>query len=154
MFSNNPTFHLTRFHRTEWETVGHLEVRTLNTTFHCAALELPWRGNATSISCIPTGEYNIFFDSGVKLFRLSDVPSRTSIRLDIANHAQELEGCIALGRAWRPSPFDGRIALTESRDAYAALIGFLSTLPIIKDAQDTTMRTLSLPYSPFIITEI
>lgn len=71
--------------------------------------ELPWRENASNISCIPLGIYVCKFTLSNRLkkftYELLSVEKRTGIRIHAANlmgdvskgfHAQ-LNGCIALG---------------------------------------------------------
>lgn len=63
------------------------------------AIELPWRDNARSISCIPEGSYllNKRYSKKFKWHILvKDVPERSAILFHPANHAEkELRGCIA-----------------------------------------------------------
>jgi hypothetical protein len=64
-----------------------------------STLELPWRGNAQDISCIPPGLYEIAFTHSPKFKRVTleilNVPNREGIRCHPANHVRELLGCIA-----------------------------------------------------------
>lgn len=67
-------------------------------TFICFTLELPWRGNAKNISCIPEGVYNASCEKHTKhgyVYRLKDVENRTGILIHPANSVSELRGCIA-----------------------------------------------------------
>lgn len=43
------------------QTLGELAVNDLNgvTLFSCKTLELPYKGNAKRVSCIPTGAYKV-----------------------------------------------------------------------------------------------
>jgi hypothetical protein len=69
----------------------------------CVTLERPWMDNKTGVSCVPPGDYRVTkFTSPSKgdVFLLHDVPDRTMIEIHIANKASELEGCIAVGRAF------------------------------------------------------
>ena len=89
--------------------------------------ELPWRENASSISCIPTGTYRCIFTPsarfGRNLYLVDSVPSRAGIRFHPANLAGDsskgfrcqLNGCIALGEklGW----IDGQKAVLLSAPA-------------------------------------
>lgn len=67
--------------------------------FVCYSIELPWRNNSRSISCIPEGEYVLSKRFSKKFgwhIRVEDVPERSGILFHAANDAlKELEGCIA-----------------------------------------------------------
>jgi len=65
----------------------------------CHTIELPWRNNRRSVSCIPEGRYQlirrIHFKHGDQL-AISHVPDREAILIHPANFAlSELQGCIA-----------------------------------------------------------
>lgn len=71
--------------------------------------ELPWRNNATGISCIPTGRYRCLFTKSEHFpggtFQIIGVPGRTGVRIHKANwcgdpakgFAWDIEGCVAVG---------------------------------------------------------
>ena len=65
----------------------------------CSTIELPWRNNASRISCIPEGEYELIKRYSIKFkwhLQLKDVPHRHLILIHPANAAErELKGCIA-----------------------------------------------------------
>jgi hypothetical protein len=63
-------------------------------------VELPWRGNQNSISCIPPGKYN-FVKSRAnnnpglgEILRLSEIPGRSGVLVHIGNKAKDTHGCI------------------------------------------------------------
>ena len=65
----------------------------------CESIELPWRNNKRSVSCIPEGRYLLIKRNhpkhGLQL-ALSTVPQRETILIHPANFAmRELQGCIA-----------------------------------------------------------
>lgn len=65
----------------------------------CETIELPWRNNKRSVSCIPEGQYRIIkrihAKHGVQL-QVINVPNREGILIHPANFAlRELQGCIA-----------------------------------------------------------
>lgn len=72
---------------------------TLDNKHICFTIELPWRGNAIGISCIPEGRYKLakrFSDHHKEHLELLDVTDRSLILIHKANDAEkELRGCIA-----------------------------------------------------------
>ncbi len=94
---------LIRDNFTEEATTGEL---FLNSEKFCDTLELPWKDNKRSISCIPTGSY----EARLRLPRESatrnyihliveDVPNRSYILFHRGNTAKDTRGCILLGYA-------------------------------------------------------
>ena len=91
--------------------------------------ELPERGNAQGLSCIPAGTYPLaWLDSpkfGRKVYHVQNVPERTVIEIHPANHMGdrtqglrcELDGCIALGRG--VGMVEGQRGIQTSRSAVA-----------------------------------
>ena len=67
--------------------------------FICQTIELPWKENQRSISCVPEGKYELLARTSSKFkkhFILKDVTNRSLILLHPANNAKrELRGCIA-----------------------------------------------------------
>jgi len=65
----------------------------------CKTIELPWRNNQPSISCIPEGSYNLrqrFSKRFGRHLEILNVPNRSLILFHPANNAlRELRGCIA-----------------------------------------------------------
>lgn len=72
----------------------------------CYSLELPWRDNARSRSCIPTGKYRCAIVKSPRhgrVYGVLDVPGRSGVLIHSANFAgdralgfdTQLEGCIA-----------------------------------------------------------
>lgn len=75
--------------------------------FSCFTVELPWRENKRSISCIPEGEYTCqlryFSDPNHKWYQKSyyevnSVPGRSAIFIHVANYPRDIQGCIGLGK--------------------------------------------------------
>ncbi|MCX2574000.1 DUF5675 family protein [Pedobacter sandarakinus] len=70
-----------------------------NGQFVCYSIELPWRNNKRSISCIPEGKYLLvrrYHPKHGHQLALSIVPNREAILIHPANFAlRELQGCIA-----------------------------------------------------------
>ncbi len=67
--------------------------------FLCHTIELPWKENKRSISCIPEGKYKIvtrFSERHKNHLLIKGVSNRRLILFHPANNAlEELEGCIA-----------------------------------------------------------
>ena len=81
----------------------------LESGFFCRTLELPWRDNKRSISCIPAGEYIVKVRQSPKYGRIywvTNVPNRSWILIHSGNVAGDVEkgfrthvqGCILLGK--------------------------------------------------------
>jgi len=66
----------------------------------CYTLELPWKDNASNISCIPVGTYNgiLRYDKtdGWRI-QLENVPNRTGVQIHMGNYTRQIEGCILVG---------------------------------------------------------
>lgn len=90
-------------------------------------LELAWRKNERSISCIPEGDYfankHISPRFGESLW-LDNVPNRSEILMHYANFAgsnnprtgrSDLRGCIAAGRTFADIDGDGIMDITHSK---------------------------------------
>jgi hypothetical protein len=81
----------------------------LTAGFNCCTLELPWRENQRSISCIPAGEYIVKIRQSPRygtIYHVKDVPNRSYILIHAGNWAGDTEkglkthvnGCILLGK--------------------------------------------------------
>ena len=77
--------------------------------FFCKTLELPWRNNKRSISCIPSGKYIVKIRKSPKygsIYWVTDVENRTWILIHSGNVAGDVSkgfrthvnGCILLGK--------------------------------------------------------
>ena len=87
---------------TEKSTIGEL---FLNKESFCDTLELPWRDNQRSVSCIPEGIYKVRLrlprESATRNYihlLIKDVPNRDYILLHIGNTAKDTRGCILVGK--------------------------------------------------------
>ena len=81
-------------------------------------LERPWKDNKAWESCLPFGIYPLTRLDKSKAFKyphylLEDVPSRTFIKIHVANYPSELHGCIGVGSYFA----NGAIAVSKSRVA-------------------------------------
>ena len=61
-------------------------------------LELPWRNNEVSISCIPAGFYRFARDTHGRFqwFRILFVPGRTDIEMHLGTKPSHSQGCILM----------------------------------------------------------
>ena len=86
-------------------TFGHLVVND----FTCRTLELPWRDNTPTLSCIPLGEYYCVFIKSPKFgwtYSITNVLNRSHILFHSGNYAGDIKkgfrtdswGCILLGK--------------------------------------------------------
>jgi len=84
--------------RTYWPTATNGEIQYEGRRV-CSSIELPWRHNQRSVSCIPEGRYELrkrFTPRRQHHLEVADVPGRSSILIHPANDATtELLGCIA-----------------------------------------------------------
>ena len=92
--------------------------------FNCYTLELPWRDNQRSISCIPPGDYLTKTRQSPRFgltYHVTEVPGRSYILIHSGNWAGDtskgykthVNGCILLGksRGW----LAGQVAVLNSR---------------------------------------
>lgn len=89
-------------------------------------LELPWRGNQSGVSCIPTGAYSVFLTLSTRfkreMPRLIGVPSRLGILIHPGNTDHDTEGCILVGNRRD----DG--VLYESRAAFGRFLDWFASV--------------------------
>lgn len=92
--------------------------------FFCYTLELPWRDNQRSISCIPPGEYTVIQRISPKygkIYWVTEVPNRSYILIHSGNYAgnvskgykTHVNGCILLGQ--KMGTLSGQKAVLNSR---------------------------------------
>lgn len=68
----------------------------------CKTLELPWKDNKRSISCIPEGNYKMIKEATSPLhkyphFRILNVEGRSGILVHKITFVKHLKGCIGVG---------------------------------------------------------
>lgn len=100
-------------------------------------LELPWRDNASNISCIPVGTYvckRYHSEKFPDTFEVTGVPGRSSVLFHAGNTSADTHGCILLGRSWgwlygdkravlnSGETFKDFLALTASADEFPLTI--------------------------------
>lgn len=105
-----------------------------SSSFLIHTLELPWRDNKNSVSCIPEGEYQVSYlaksNSGKyrRVYHVRDVPDRAGILIHSGNTTRDTKGCILVGMkmgtlAGLPAILQSKIALQRLRN----LLGTKST---------------------------
>lgn len=90
-------------------------------------LERPWRNNARTISCIPSGSYacrRVISPKFGETFEVANVPGRTHILLHKGNTAADTEGCIILGQ--RFGTLNGQPAVLMSAQGFCSLMDALA----------------------------
>ena len=101
-----------------------------HTLFSCVGLELPWKDNQHSISCIPVGNYDwIKVAKSVAIpyehISILNVPNRSGVCIHIANYVRQLQGCIAVGSKHVDMDNDGLLDDEDSGKAYNVLMALL-----------------------------
>lgn len=99
--------------------------------FLCKVMELPWKDNQRSISCIPEGIYKVIKqppkeDRPYPYFRLPNVPGRSGILIHKISYVSGLKGCLGVGMEFKDLNNDGVPDIIRSGEALQMLI---DTLP-------------------------
>lgn len=108
--------------RTVSSDKGTLGILYYNNDILCYTLELPWKDNKTSISCVPTGEYRCELWNSPKFgmtYELQDVPGRSKILIHKGNWVTDINGCVLVGM--QQSILDGsnnRYSVFNSTEAF------------------------------------
>lgn len=98
-------FMITRFRKNLNGVYGVFETEMRPGSFEpfAVTLELPWKDNIRSISCIPAGTYLCKRYSSKKYkntFEIKNVPGRTYILIHIGNFKSNSKGCILVGESF------------------------------------------------------
>lgn len=99
------TVYLLRTQTSDQGTKGVL----ITDSFMCKTLELPWRNNQRSISCIPAGEYDVVIRQSPRygsVYWITNVEDRSWILIHAGNWAGDVDkgfkthvnGCVLLGK--------------------------------------------------------
>lgn len=123
----------------EKETPGTLNVLNSDgaTFFKVDSLELPYLDNKNGISCIPPGVYDwekVSATAHIPYPHISikNVPNRSGICIHIGNFAAgnkiDIEGCVLVGRSFKDLNGDGILDISESSNAFKALMEALPNL--------------------------
>lgn len=108
-----------RFDYQEKQTLGQLYVYNDKgeLLFHCYTLELPWKENQRSLSCIPKGRYNVIKHHSPKFkksFWIRNVEGRSEILIHKGNYHRDIRGCILAGSGLIDIDGDGHADVTSS----------------------------------------
>lgn len=109
------------------ETLGSLYI---DGVMICKTMELPWKDNARSISCIPEGDYEVIKqppkqDRPYPYFRLPYVTGRSGILIHKISYVSGLKGCIGVGKEFKDLNNDGVPDIIRSGEALQELINIL-----------------------------
>lgn len=91
----------------------------------CKTLELPWKKNKRSVSCIPWGTYRVTDYSSTKYpsaFVVLNVPGRSGILIHAGNYVSQIEGCILVGEEWEFMGQPRQLAVSYSKNALNKLL--------------------------------
>ena len=100
--------------------------------FECVTLELPWKDNKRSISCITEGTYPARFRSAEESpsrdydhVHIYNVPNRSYILVHSGNYNWHVQGCVLVGKEHRDINKDGLLDVTSSRNTMKKLMSFI-----------------------------
>ena len=105
-------------------TPGRLYDEDRPSEFELRTMELPWRENRRSVSCIPPGIYRAEPRAPSGKFNYQhfihrSVPDRTYILVHVGNYPRDTYGCILVGRGaadnGQPAIWRSRLALDDLR---------------------------------------
>jgi hypothetical protein len=85
-----------------------------------ATIELPWRDNKRSLSCVPEGDYTVVKRYSEKYgdhWHLIDVPERSYILIHAGNFHYQIQGCILVGVEHKDIDGDGLPDVLNSKEA-------------------------------------
>lgn len=114
LLNKKPVVTITRNYDDGVQTLGILKMPGLT----CNTLERPWKNNASNISCIPKGSYDVKWTFSTKFMRytyeVQSVPNRSGIRFHKGNFFTDIAGCILLGNGYKDINKDGRLDIIGS----------------------------------------
>ena len=122
---------VTRWYR-PLATYGNVDVINDNgsSVFQCKSLELPWKDNARSVSCIPEGEY-VVRKEGPTLkrpyiyFRVLNVPGRDGILWHPGTYTSHIKGCTIPGEKFLDINKDGVLDILNTAMTLKKLVDLL-----------------------------
>lgn len=104
----------------------------------CKTMELAWKDNRKSISCIPEGEYQVTKEPPIPPkdpsgrrerpywhFRIHNVPGRSGILIHKITYVKDLKGCIGVGMDFKDFDKDGILDMAQSTIALEKLVNLL-----------------------------
>jgi len=117
---------LTREESNDKQTIGSMQLFDEGKELlSCYTIELPWKDNEKSESCIPEGIYSVshrWSDSYGYHFIINDVPDREYILIHAGNFYTNTEGCVLVGEELYDIDSDGYMDITNSQQTLANLI--------------------------------
>jgi len=127
---------LLRIPQTDQGTYGVFFIPEIN--FKCYSIELPWKNNKNSISCIPKDDYEVVLRWSKKYkyhFHVTNVEGRLWILFHSGNYAGDIskgykthsKGCILLGKSI--GTLSGQKAILNSRITIRRLMTELNNEP-------------------------
>lgn len=126
---NTKLFTLRRTSDNGTETLGELS----GNGFFCKTLERPYKNNASMISAIPKGLYDVLWTFSPQLlrytFEVQKVPGRSGIRIHKGNYFFNVEGCILLGDSYGDLNKDGQLDILNSTVTIKKLEDFMQKQP-------------------------
>ena len=128
--------HLKRFLDNGNQTTGILKLcdSNGNTILIFDTLELPYRNNQRSISCIPSGTYVVKRKTSIRhgqCLSIEAVPGRSNVLIHKGNFNSDTKGCILIGNGFKDINFDEDLDLLNSRLAMKNLLNTLRTTTTI-----------------------
>ncbi len=102
--------------------------------FRCFTLELPDKGNASNVSCIPAGTYEYFkrvSNANGNVIELRNVVGRKYVQVHTGNFTSDILGCILVGKTIADINSDGIPDVTSSGNTMKALLPILDDEGII-----------------------
>lgn len=110
------------------DTFGTFGVLIEGTIPFAVTLELPWRDNRRSVSCIPATKEGVLY-SCVRVssprfgnvFQIINVPNRDHILLHPGNTYKDIEGCVIVAEQFEP--LNGVPGVASSKKGFSELMG-------------------------------
>lgn len=117
----------------DWtQTTGYAYVKAKIGFEKFCTLELPWKSNKKSVSCIPAGDYWAKPHKSPKHGRtiwIQGVPGRTEILIHPGNFHKDIQGCILVGMDFKDINSDGLPDVTDSRKAMDRILDLIGVKP-------------------------
>ena len=131
----------------------YLQNQTLGSWFFneqalCKTMELPWKDNLRSVSCIPEGDYTVTKEPPIPAndsqgrkerpywhFRIHNVPGRSGVLVHKITYVKDLRGCIGVGFSFGDLNQDEVLDMMDSTKALQKLVEVMPvrfTLRMIK----------------------